>query len=159
MRMCLTLSLLLLASIATAAEQSRPAVSDVALQQDGVLRGQVVSTAGTPQAKLQVVLIKNGKVLAATQTNAKGEFAVADVSPGVYQIESPHAGGVYRVWDQRSAPPVAKSGVFMVGDSNVVRGKGAGGGADYGPALRGAVAGGLAGAGLAIALDHNPAGS
>ncbi len=157
MKMCLTLSLVLLASIATAAEQSRPAISDVALQQDGVLRGQVLNTTGAPQAKLQVVLIKNGKVLAATETNAKGEFAVAKVTPGVYQIESRHAGGVYRVWDARTAPPVAKNGVLMIGDTNVVRAQLVS--ETYGPAIRGAVAGGLAGAGLTVALDHNPAGS
>jgi protease II len=157
MKMCLTLSLVLLATIATAAEPSRPAVSDVALQQDGVLRGQVLNTTGTPQAKLQVALVKNGKLVATTETNTKGEFAIANVNPGVYQIESQHAGGVYRVWEKRTAPPAAKSGVLMVGDTNVVRAQL--GGEKYGPAIRGAIAGGLAGAGLAVALDHNPAGS
>ncbi|MDA1053564.1 MAG: carboxypeptidase-like regulatory domain-containing protein [Planctomycetota bacterium] len=183
MKMCLTLSLVLLASIATAAEQSRPAVSDVALQENGVLRGQVLTATGTPQAKTQVVLFKSGKVIAATMTDAKGEFAVAGVAPGLYQLESPHAGGVYRVWAQRTAPPAAKSGVLMIGDSSVVRakgddgkgddgkgddgkgagGKGAGGkgagGAVYGPAIRGAVAGGLLTGGLIAILDNNPAGS
>jgi len=162
MKMCLTLSLVLLASIAVAGEQSRPAVSDVALQENGVLRGQVLNTTGIPQSKSQVVLVKNGKVLAATTTDANGEFAVASVTPGIYQIESAHAGGVYRVWAPNSAPPAAKKGLLMVGDSNVVRGKdgkGGYGGSNYGPALRGAIAGGLIGAGLVAILDYNADGS
>jgi len=157
MKMYLTLSLVLLASIATAAEQSRPAISDVALQQNGVLKGQVVNTAGTPQAKSRVMLVKNGKVLVATETNANGEFAVANVNPGIYQIESPHAGGVYRVWARRVAPPAAKDGVLMVADTNVVRAQLID--PTYRPAINGAIAGAAIATGVGYALDYNKSGS
>ncbi|MBI2480226.1 MAG: carboxypeptidase regulatory-like domain-containing protein [Planctomycetia bacterium] len=154
--MCLTLALLLVAGVAAAVERTDPAISDVALQANGVLTGQVVNTAGIAQAKSQVVVVKNGKVLAATMTDANGEFAVAGVNPGVYQIEAPHSGGVYRVWASRTAPPAAKNGVFMISDSRVVRANGDG---TYGPAIRGAIAGGLLTGGLIAILDNNPAGS
>jgi hypothetical protein len=157
MKMCLTLALVLVASVAVATEQTNPVISDVALQGNGVLKGQILNTTGIPQAKSQVAMIKDGKVLATAVTDTNGEFAVAGVTPGVYQIESPHAGGVYRVWAQRTAPPAAKNGVLMVGDTSVVR-------ANlfdpvYRQALNGAIAGGLAVGGLYAILDHNPSGS
>jgi hypothetical protein len=102
-------------------------------------------------------MIKDGKVIATAMTDTNGEFAVAGVIPGVYQIESPHAGGVYRVWAQRTAPPAAKSGVLMVGDTNVVR-------ANlfdpaYRQALNGAIAGAAIATGVGYALDYNKSGS
>jgi hypothetical protein len=157
MKMCLTLALVLLASVAVAAEQTNPVISDVALQENGVLKGQILNTTGIPQTKSQVAMIKDGKVIATAMTDTNGEFAVAGVIPGVYQIESPHAGGVYRVWAQRTAPPAAKSGVLMVGDTNVVR-------ANlfdpaYRQALNGAIAGAAIATGVGYALDYNKSGS
>ena len=159
MKTCLTLVFALVACVATAAEQTRPTISDVSLQDNGVLRGQILDTTGLPQAKSQVALVKDGKLVATTMTDAQGQFAVASITPGVYQIESAHAGGVYRVWNAQTAPPVAKSGILMVGDTSVVRGELFHHNGVYGPALRGAVAGGLLGAGLVAILDHNPSGS
>ena len=157
MKMCLTLALVLVASIAVAADQAQPSISDVALQENGVLKGQILNTDGIPQSNSQVVMVKEGKLLATAMTDTHGEFAVAGVSPGVYQIESPEAGGVYRVWAQRTAPPAAKHGVLMVGDKSVARAQIFGD--TYGPAIRGAIAGAAIATGVGFALDYNPPGS
>ena len=60
-----------------------------------------------------------------------------------------------RLWASQTAPPVAQQAVLIIADRDVVRGE-----IDmdkYGPAIRGAIAGGVI-TGLTFwALDHNDA--
>ncbi|MEZ6055245.1 MAG: hypothetical protein R3C01_00945 [Planctomycetaceae bacterium] len=100
-----------------------PVVQDVALHDGGVVVGQVVSPAGVAQGQVNVRLVQQGKVVAVTKTNEKGQFAVADLNAGVYQVQSPQASGQFRFWNQNAAPPVAKQGVLLVNKGDVVRGQ------------------------------------
>lgn len=107
----------------TAPSQAKPVVQDVALRDGGVVVGQVVSPAGVAQGEVNVRLVQQGKVVAVTKTNEKGQFAVADLSAGVYQVQSPQANGQFRFWNANAAPPVAKQGVLLVNKGDVVRGQ------------------------------------
>jgi hypothetical protein len=133
-----------------------PAIPDVALQDGGVLQGQLLDKSGAAKAATPVVVAQKGKVVVVAMTDKKGEFRIRGLRGGVYQLESEHGKGVYRLWAPKTAPPAAKSGVLMIVDDSIVRGQD---GTDYGPAIRGAVVGGLVVGGTYWALDYNKPGS
>jgi hypothetical protein len=103
------------------------APQDVALAEGGVLTGQVVNTAGKPQAMAPVSLSTGGKEIARATTDAKGQFRVASLKGGVYQVATNGNQGVYRFWAPRTAPPSSLSGLNMVSGDQVVRGQMGGG--------------------------------
>ena len=121
-----------------AAEMNQPVVArsaaaavapqDVALAEGGVLTGQVVNTAGKPQAMAPVSLSTGGKEIARATTDAKGQFRVASLKGGVYQVATNGNQGVYRFWAPRTAPPTSLNGLNMVSGDQVVRGQMGGGG-------------------------------
>jgi hypothetical protein len=133
-----------------------PAIPDVALQDGGVLQGQLLDRSGAAKAATPLVVAQKGKVVVIATTDKQGRFSIRGMRGGVYQLESEHGKGVYRLWAPKTAPRAAKSGVLMVVDDTIVRGQD---GPDYGPAIRGAVAGGLVAGGTYWALDYNPSGS
>lgn len=134
-------------------------VVDVALHEGGLLQGQIVDQTGAAQRDVPVVVAQNGKAIVIAKTDEQGRFAIRGLRGGVYEIESTQAsGGAYRLWAPQTAPPSAKQGVVMVAsEEGVVRGQVGNG--EYGPAIRGAVAGGLITGGTYWALDYNPSGS
>jgi hypothetical protein len=97
-------------------------VQDVALQPNGVLRGQVLDGQGRPVANGAVVVAQQGQLVTRTLTDEQGRFAVAGLRGGLYQVVTAQGGGVYRVWTAEAAPPVAKSAALIVNDETVVRG-------------------------------------
>ncbi len=103
------------------------APQDVALAEGGVLTGQVVDTAGKPQAMAPVSLSTGGKEIARATTDAKGQFRVASLKGGVYQVATNGNQGVYRFWAPRTAPPTSLNGLNMVSGNQVVRGQMGGG--------------------------------
>lgn len=134
-----------------------PIIPDVALQGGGVLQGQLLDKSGKAKADATVVVAQKGEAVVVAMTDKQGRFSVSGMQGGVYQIESEHAQGIYRLWAPKTAPPAAKSAVLMVVDESVVRGQSLG--ETYGPAIRGAVAGGLITGGTYWALDYNRSGS
>jgi hypothetical protein len=105
------------------------AMYDVALQKGGVLRGQVVDTQGAPAGATRVVLAQEGKVVAATQSDAAGRFEFAGVKGGVYQMATAQGGGMYRVWTPGAAPPAAHADALVIDGQQIVRGNMGDGGA------------------------------
>jgi len=104
------------------------AVRDVALQTDGLLKGQVLDMQGAPVPGIPVVVVRQGKPIATTKTGADGSFSVAGLSGGVYQIVTAQGGAVYRLWAPRTAPPGATASALIVNGDTVVRGGMGGGG-------------------------------
>lgn len=103
------------------------APQDVALADGGVLTGQVVDTAGKPQAMSPVSLQSGGKEIARVTTDKDGQFRVASLKGGVYQVSTKGNSGVYRFWAPRTAPPTSLNGLNMVSGNQIVRGQMGGG--------------------------------
>jgi hypothetical protein len=113
-------------AVRSAAEAVAP--QDVALAEGGVLTGQVVTTAGKPQAMVPVSLTTGGKEIARATTDKNGQFRVASLKGGVYQVSTAGNSGVYRFWAPRTAPPSSLNGLNMVsGNQMIVRGQMGGG--------------------------------
>jgi exosome complex RNA-binding protein Csl4 len=91
--------------------------TDVALQ-GGVLVGQVSDSNGVAQAAVPVSLqTVQGDEVFATVTDQQGIFHVQNVRPGVYQIVTPQARRLYRLWASGTAPMSAKPAAMVVGDT------------------------------------------
>jgi hypothetical protein len=101
-------------------------VHDVSLDAQGNLNGKLVDANGRPQAAAVVVLKQNGQVAAQSKTDESGQFAVAGVRAGLYEISAAQGSGAYRVWAHRSAPPSATASVLLVNQTDVLRGQSGG---------------------------------
>jgi hypothetical protein len=99
------------------------AVRDVALEDGGVLLGQVVDSQAVPQVGVDVRLMSQGKLVAAAKTGANGRFEMRGLSGGVYQLQAAAGGGVFRLWAPGTAPPSAQSAAMVVSGVDVARGQ------------------------------------
>ena len=104
-------------------KQAKPTVRDVALGQQGSLRGQVVSAENVPVANKKVLVVAKGKQVAVTTTDAKGRFSVEDLRAGTYAVGTESTFGIYRTWTAQTAPPSAVPAAMLVEDGRVVRGQ------------------------------------
>jgi len=106
-------------------ETSHAALSnpDVELDSQGVLSGIVVDAEGHPMASVPVSLRFQGREVARTVTDAAGNFRVAGLRGGVYEIMAGASRGVYRIWAPGTAPPTANSGKIVVLRGQTVRGQ------------------------------------
>ena len=116
-----------LAQAAGPVSLSTARVADVALTSTGELRGQVLDAQGVPLPQVNVAIGQANQQPMVVATNASGQFSVEGLPAGVYQVQTPHGGGVYRVWAPRTAPPSAQAGILMVDNPQVVRGYGGNG--------------------------------
>lgn len=101
----------------------RPSILDVALQDGGKLVGMYVNKTGKPVEGSRVLVRQEGKVIAASDTNAAGHFEVAGLRGGVYEISTVRGAGVFRLWTATTAPPAARQAIVLVADEGVVRGQ------------------------------------
>jgi hypothetical protein len=161
LKICDSRWLLLLAVAGLLLPQSVPAsgvaISDASLHDGGTLYGQLVDGEGIPQQAVQVKLRHGQEVVAVAKTDALGRFAIGDLRSGVYEVETVHGSQVYRLWAPRTAPPAAQQRILVVTGNEIVRGQTYK--EQYGPAIRGAVAGGLITGLTYWAFDYNPTGS
>ena len=97
--------------------------TDVALSAGNVLSGQLVDEQGQALARQSVMIQGNGQPATHVQTDQRGQFQVAALQGGVYQVMTPTTQGVYRVWTDQTAPPAATKGILLVDDSAVLRGQ------------------------------------
>ena len=119
-------------------------IKDTKLAAGDTLAGKVVDAQGNAIAGTTVSIHRGGQKAAQATTNAQGEFNVAGLTGGVYQVKTQGATANYRVWTANAAPPAATNGVLLVDyQSTVTRGQcGPGGCANSAPAYGGAVYGG-----------------
>ncbi|MEM1304135.1 MAG: carboxypeptidase-like regulatory domain-containing protein [Planctomycetota bacterium] len=100
-----------------------PRVVDVAIAEDSLLYGQVVTAHGTPLAGAAVTLVgRDGKPVVA-RTNASGVFGYRGVKGGAYCLQAGDSVAVCRVWAPRTAPPKAARAVMLVADQRAVLGQ------------------------------------
>jgi hypothetical protein len=98
-------------------------MQDVRLDRHQKLSGQLVDAQNRVVAGADVHLCSKDQVLSRSVTDASGCFEFGDLRAGVYQVLAPGTGGIYRVWQARSAPPSARPRILMV-QGPVVRGQG-----------------------------------
>jgi len=103
-----------------------PVITDVALQDGGVLVGQVVNTDGRGLAKVPISLRSRNKEIANAATDRNGYFSVRGLRGGAYQLVGAGAHRTYRLWTQGNAPPLSHPGALLVAGGNTVRGQGFG---------------------------------
>ena len=97
-------------------------VLDIGLK-DGALKGRVVDHSGAPAGNTTVVVRQGDKEVAKTTTDAQGQFTVAGLKGGVYEVASGKTVGAYRVWQESAAPPAAKEQALLVLGQNGERGQ------------------------------------
>jgi len=105
---------------------------DVALQNGGVLVGQVVDAQGAALSKSPVSVRLAGKEVARVLTDQAGNFAVPNLRGDVYQVTAVGHAGVYRCWAPRTAPPAARPGLMLVASGDLVRAQNCGSGVSCG---------------------------
>lgn len=96
-------------------------IQDVSLHDHGVFTGTVLDKSGAARASVPVAVSRQGQVVARTETDASGRFAVQGLTGGVYEVQTPVGSGVYRLWAPRTAPPAAHSMAMVTSDQSVVR--------------------------------------
>ena len=96
---------------------------DVALQDGGVLVGQVLDAQGKAIAGAPVAVQTAGKAVANTITDKNGRFRVEGLRGGVHLVATVGQQGVYRCWATQTAPPAAQRGLMLVSSTDVVRGQ------------------------------------
>ena len=105
------------------AAPSPQTVSDVVLDSQGHLSGQIVDEQGRPRAGVVVELRQGRRLAAQAVTDARGQFSVAGLSGGLYLLTAGSAQQLFRVWTAEAAPPQARTTVVLVSETQpVVRG-------------------------------------
>jgi len=95
-------------------------IPDVSLSREGIFSGKVVNAQGRPIAKAEITFRQSSKVITKVSTHEQGDFYVAGLPPGVYQLfVSPNRAVTVRVWDGQTAPPSARSELLVVDDLTV----------------------------------------
>jgi hypothetical protein len=101
-------------------------ITDVALQNGGLLNGQIVDQQGIGKVAAQVVVLQQGRKPVQTVTDKTGKFQVVGLSGGTTQLLTNNGQGVYRLWTAKAAPPTAKANALLVSNGQVVRGQACG---------------------------------
>jgi hypothetical protein len=114
--------------LAKPTEASRPGdvFADVALGEGGMLVGQVVDTAGVPQANVQLAIAQHDQVVVQTTSDENGVFAARGLRGGMYSITTEKGTTGVRAWAPNTAPPSAQPSTLIVQGDEVVRGAGGG---------------------------------
>jgi hypothetical protein len=104
------------------AEQRAPIFTDIALQEGGLLVGNVVDQQGVAQPATEVAIHYRDAEIARTVTDEHGSFAVQGLRGGQYQLATNQGVSVVRAWTADTAPPAARPLARIVQGAEVVRG-------------------------------------
>ena len=108
------------------ANSSASKIQDVAIQSGGLMRGHVSDKVGKPVAGRELILVRRGRRVASTRTDAEGRFVFAVEQGGLLQVAS--AGGVasIRAWQLNTAPPNSSEAASLIEGDPTVRGQSGG---------------------------------
>jgi len=99
-----------------------PAISDVILQDSGVISGRIVDGNGNGQGAHPVTIRYGTYEIAQTTTARDGSFHIAGLRAGIHQVITPTSSRIFRFWTSAAAPPQARSRVLMTTDGRLIRG-------------------------------------
>lgn len=102
---------------------SQPPVSDIRLDPQGRLRGQLVDVRGEPVADEKLELHGGGRMVGCTTSRADGQFDFERLPAGVYQVRFGSYAVACRAWTAEAAPPVAKGRLIVLSEPVTVRGQ------------------------------------
>ncbi|MEC7695941.1 MAG: carboxypeptidase-like regulatory domain-containing protein [Planctomycetota bacterium] len=94
--------------------QPSSTVLDIAISDNATLTGRLTAPDGTPLANRSVRLSSGTKVLQTTISNAAGYYIFFDVPSGSLAITSGDQFQHLRVWQRKTAPPIAKHEANLV---------------------------------------------
>ena len=97
-------------------------VKDVALEQGGALRGQVISAQGVVRPGSRVSILHQGRQVAEVATDKQGRFIATGLTGGIYVVAAQGTGEVVRAWTAEAAPPIAARGLLLVPQGEVTNG-------------------------------------
>ena len=101
-------------SMATHATAEPPLISDIALSNNGTLRGKVVDASNKPKANAELTVWHEKRPVGKIRSNQKGEFAFSGLRGGVHRVTTESSSFTCRFWSPNSAPPSAKSAILLV---------------------------------------------
>ncbi len=131
----------------TAQVAAKVQIADVSLT-NGTLTGKVVNAQGKLLSGSVIKVSLGNREVARTVAGQNGEFAVKNLTSGVYQVSTGQTQAAVRLWEGQAAPPSAKKNVLLV-SGPVTRAQLAGlGAAHYGLAALSLTAIGLSAAAL-----------
>nr|MBC8291251.1 carboxypeptidase regulatory-like domain-containing protein [Planctomycetota bacterium] len=90
------------------ARQAPQRAMDVKLSSRGVFAGYVLDAQGRPMANEPVLVRQGIRRVAQTRTDASGQFRVARMRGGVYQVVIRKSSSMFRVWTPSAAPKGAR---------------------------------------------------
>ena len=97
--------------------------ADVSTLSDGSFAGRIVDHTGAVVEQANVVIRQGNKEVARCRTDKDGMFSAKDLKPGVYQVSSGTTEGMFRVWNDRAAPPSAHKNALIVLGHDGARGQ------------------------------------
>jgi hypothetical protein len=97
-------------------------VKDIKMTEAGELTGRVVTSEGKAVDGVAVTISQNNKPVSKAISTASGDFKVAGLKTGLYQVSAGQQAQFVRVWPQDVAPPTAVAQATIV-QSPVVRGQ------------------------------------
>jgi len=92
-----------------------PTISDITLDRHGDLHGTLVNSGGLPQAGILVVARQDNLDPRTARTDARGDFKLANLKGGNWNITVGSTTSWVRVWTADVAPPAAKSNLLLTG--------------------------------------------
>ena len=104
-------------------QNSKPMLTDIALQKGGVLVGRLTGKKGKLRAQQNIAIRQNGQLVAEVTTGKNGQFRVKGLRGGIYEIASDQGIGSFRAWSAGTAPPSAKQFAVLIDSDEVVRGQ------------------------------------
>lgn len=97
-------------------------ITDVALQEGGILRGQALDANGAAKSGVSISVKWQNRPVAETITNSEGQFEVAGLRGGLHTITSDRGIAACRFWAANTSPPNVQSNLLLVSEQTVVRG-------------------------------------
>lgn len=104
-------------------KDTRPLITDVALDAQGTLTGIVLSDDARPAPNAPVRIYSGDRVVARASTDGHGRFHVAGLRNGVHHVTVADSRRSVRLWSAQTAPPAASRGLTLVSSRRIIRGQ------------------------------------
>lgn len=141
---------------ANAAEPVPVKTADVALSNDGMLKGSVLTAEAQPISGATIEILHGDRKVASVVSDEEGQFAVKGLRNGAHVIQCANVQQPVRFWTTTAAaPPAAIRSVSLVVNENTVRGQQGTGGPALGNLVPYAVIGGVIGVVVGTTLDES----